>query len=88
MEKIKLKFHKITSKVQAFYRKLKSQCVYTYHKVKLKIKMNVYKFERKHGYALRCEWCEDNIFCDTYQAAPIKRQFWEILRCKERASTK
>ena len=88
MEKIKLKFHEITSKIHAFCRKVKSQCKKAYHQIRLKIKMEVIKYEYKHGYAQRCEWCEEKIFCCTYQETPPKKYFWEVRRCRGTESSR
>ena len=81
MEKLKLKFQEITNKIHAFCRKVKSLCKKAYHKIKLKIKMEVIKYERKHGYSQRCEWCDENVFCDKYQNTTPKKHFWEVRRC-------
>ena len=88
MEKLKLKFQAIKNKIHAFCRKVKSQCKKAYHKIKVKIKMEVIKYERKHGYAQRCEWCDENVFCDTYQCSSPKKHFWEVRRCSDSHSSR
>lgn len=88
MERLKLKFQEITSKIHAFCREVKSKCKKAYHQIKLKIKMEVIKYERNHGYAQRCEWCEENIFCNDYQGSPTKKHFWEVRRCTEHQSSR
>ena len=59
-----------------------------YHTIKVKIKMEVIKYERNHGYSQRCEWCEENVFCDRYQTTPAKKHFWEVRRCSDSHSSR
>lgn len=88
MERIKFKIHQLKQKHWEFWKSVKTNIQNKCIMIKKKIRKMVHDYERKHGYAERCEWCPENVLCTQYQEMPKKRHFWEIQRCEEHVSTR
>lgn len=80
---------KYIEKVKMAYRKFSEKCHVTWLKFKHWCKIQVIKFEKKRGLGMRCEWCSENIFCEMYGGAPVRKHFWEKpQRCTDAHSTR
>ena len=77
MKQIKVKLHEFRKKCRLFW-------LVTKHKAKAWF----IKFEHRLGLATRCSLCEDNIFCETYQGTPAKRNIFKVPRCTDYHSTR
>lgn len=76
-------------KAKMAYREFKEKCRVTWLKVKRWYRIQVIKFERKKGLGERCEWCPENIFCETFSGTPARKHFWErVQRCSDVHSTR
>lgn len=78
---------KYLEKVKIWLQKIRRKCRLTFRKLKGKLIQKAIAYEKKKGLSTRCEWCQDNIFCDYYCGSYVKKK-GEIARCADQHSEK
>ena len=84
----KLKFEKAKEKLKKTCLELEGNWRKLCYKVKRWLKQKVQSYERRKGYRERCLWCDENLFCHSYQNLSKKKRFWQIPRCEDISSSR
>lgn len=71
-------------KAKTWFQNFRRTCRLRLKKLRAKLIQRAIAYERKKDLPTRCEWCQDNIFCD-YYCGYIKKE-GEIARCADQHS--